>query len=501
MKSTTWTCIITLTLLAALAIPAQLAAQDNAKRDHHHQYHHYQIVDPGTFGGPQSFGSQTGARAGILNNRGTLTGAADTLTVDPYCLDITDCYAAHAFQLQNGVTTDLGVLAGGVGSQVNWISANGLMAGLGDNGQPDPLSGGALPQQHAVLWEHRHMTDLGTLPEGGYLSFPYAVNNRGEVVGFANNTIPDPNSMNSGYGYQTRAFYWKNGVMQDIGTLGTGTDAQAALINERGQVVGMSYTNSVPSAICAGDFGFSLTTSSFIWDPKNGMRDIGGLGGTCTLALDFNNRGQVVGASAVTGDLAVHPFVWDAETGVTDLLRSSEYGFADGENDRGEVVGGTCDPQTCHALLWRKTGAKWEKTTLGTIAGFGFAGLINNSGQVIGAWGNGPFLWEDGGPMVDMNTLVPPNSGIQLVEAQQINDRGEIAVQGTDVSGNQHAVLLIPCDENHSGVEGCDYSMVDAATAAQRAERPYVPRAPQRLTQSRRSKGYHFPGLGASRPE
>jgi hypothetical protein len=54
MNSKTWTRIIALTLFAALTIPVQLAAQDKAKRHHPHQYHHYQLVDPGTFGGPQN---------------------------------------------------------------------------------------------------------------------------------------------------------------------------------------------------------------------------------------------------------------------------------------------------------------------------------------------------------------------------------------------------------------------------------------------------------------
>jgi hypothetical protein len=103
-------------------------------------------------------------------------------------------------------------------------------------------------------------------------------------------------------------------------------------------------------------------------------------------------------------------------------------------------------------------------------------------------------LWEDGGPMVDLNTLVPPNSGLHLFEAQQINDRGEIAVQGTDANSNKHAVLLIPCDEHHPGVKGCDHSMVDAATAAQSAVPRSVPSGTQRLPQSRRSNRYHIPG-------
>ena len=242
--------IIGLALFTAVALPLQLAAQ--APTQPVHQYHHYKLIDPGTFGGPSSGLQNPGGlpRAGVLNNRGTLAGWANTPGSDSPYSGFGNCYAGDAFQLQDGVTTDLGRLPGGFDSQVNWISQSGLMTGVGDNGQPDPLSGGALPQLHGLFWENGSLTDMGTLPEGGYISFPTAVNNRGEVVGNAQNTVPDATPMYSGDGTQTRAFYWKNGVTQDIGTLPGGTDAAAALINERGQVVGWSYINSVPSPDC-----------------------------------------------------------------------------------------------------------------------------------------------------------------------------------------------------------------------------------------------------------
>jgi uncharacterized membrane protein len=400
MNRKTWSSLIVMTTVAALGGPIQLAAQGNQAPTH--QYHHYQLVDVGTFGGPQSGLQNFGIpRAGVLSNNGTLAGWANTPAVDPYCSFGGTCNAGDAFQYRDGVLTDLGRLPGGINSQANWISGNGLIAGLGDNGQPDPLAGFPIAQSHGLLWENGIMTDLGSLPEGGYLVFPSAVNNKGEVVGIAQNTVPDPNSMFTGYGTQTRAFYWRNGVMQDLGTLGTGTDAIAALINERGQVVGWSYTNSSPTGVSdCNNVGFALTTGSFLWDPNSGMRDIGGLGGTCTIAQDFNDRGQIVGESALPGDSVIHPFVWSASTGMTDLLGASNpnYGFPEGENARGDVVGITCDPVTCSALLWQKTGKKWKTVNLGS----GRAISINDSGQVIGNCGANDctFLSEDGGPMV-----------------------------------------------------------------------------------------------------
>jgi len=476
MKSKALVCAA-MALIATSILPVAMTAQ--AVHGQPHQFHHYQLIDSGTFGGPWS-GLQAPffPRSGVMNNRGTLVGWANTPASDaPFC-GFGDCYAGDAFQLKDGVTSDLGRIPGGFDSQVNWISQSGLMTGVADNGQLDPQAGFPIPQLHGLLWEHGDMIDLGTLPEGGYLIFPNSVNNRGEVVGSIQNAVSDPNSIFPGYGTQTRAFYWKNGVMQDLGTLGTGTDAIAALINERGQVVGWSYTDSTPSAICAGagfGFGFALSTGSFIWDPQHGMQDIGGLGGSCTIATDLNNRGQVVGLSAVTGDLVWHPFVWDAATGMTDLGAADGLNtvFALTINEPGVVAGSACGPALpgdCHSLIWRMAGGKWKKTDLGLG---NVTTSINASGQVVG-YGNIDYLWEDGGPEVDLNTLVSSNFGIALNEVNQINDRGEIAAQGWDANGNHHTALLIPCDENHPDVEGCDYSTVAASIAALVNPRPAI---------------------------
>jgi probable HAF family extracellular repeat protein len=502
MKFAKMHCIAAVGLFTLLALPIQLAAQGN--QNHPHQYHHYQLIDVGTFGGPRSFlssGFDYNAVADV-NKRGALVGWADTIIPDPFypnCFT-TDCYVAHAFRLQNGLRTDLGVLANGFSSAADGgINDRGLIAGTAENGEIDPLIPG-FPELRSVLWEKGVIHDLGTLP-GGYESYSSAINNRGQVVGVAENPIPDANSM-SFPGYQARAFLWdKQRGMQDLGALSGGTDAIAVTINQPGQVIGWSYTSSAPNANCIN--GYTLVTGSFIWDEKNGMEDLGGFGGTCTLATDLNDKGQVVGTSNLTGDQSWHAFVWDRATGIIDLgTLGGSISEAWAINEKGEAVGGSnlSGHQFENAVSWRETGGRWQATNLGTVndSNCSFAWSINVSGQIVGISGTNcalAFLWEDGGPMVDLNTLVTSNFGIYVNGPHTINNRGEIAASGVDANGNGHALLLIPCDENHPGVQGCDYSMVDAVAVAQSAEPRYVPSGSQHLPQSRWTNRYHLPGL------
>jgi len=126
---------------------------------------------------------------------------------------------------------------------------------------------------------------------------------------------------------------------------------------------------------------------------------------------------------------------------------------------------------TGHATLWTHVGAL---TDLGVIGNdlCSYAAAINAGGQVVGGSSSDcnefwrAFLWEDGGPMVDLNTLIPSGSALYLQVTYAINDGGEIAGIGVDGSRNQHAFLLIPCDQNHPGIAGCDYDPADATATS-----------------------------------
>ena len=501
MNSKTWTRIIALTLFAALALPLQLAAQDQAKSNHPHQYHHYQINDVGTFGGPNSSYLLPAPGGRLLNNSGTAVGSADTPTADPYCLGVNfDCFVAHGFKWQNGVTHELGALPGFNGlnnAAANWVNDSGLTVGTSENGI-DPLTGGLAVE--AVLWgKDGSLTDLGTF--GGNDGFGNAVNNRGQVAGVALNAIPDPyTAVFIPFGAtQANAFLWtRSAGLQDLGTLG-GTGSAAVLINERGQIAGWSFTNTTVNPTTG-----IPTLDPFLWDKTVGMIDLGTLGGTSGQAYALNNRGQVVGQSNNTGDVTCRAFLWDKTAGIRDLgTLGGEDAVAIALNDAGDVVGQagvpgsvSCNEWPMHAFLWRKG----MMSDLGSLDGIPFSTAlsINAKGQIVGNVGDAVLatLWEDGGPLVDLNTLIPSNPGLVLFDALYINDSGEIAALGVLPDGvTIHSFVLTPCDDNHPGVEVCDYSMVDAATTARTAAPRHIPSGTQHPQLPRWSNRLHMRGL------
>jgi len=502
MKSTKFLCAAV--VFSALVLPSTAQQEPTAAPKHHY----YKLIDMGTFGGPDSYLAFPPPGI-VLSNQGSVVGIADTPEMDPFypnCFN--DCVVSYAFRWHDGKLTNLGALPGAGNSSFS-LSQNlsGQAVGISENGLIDPLTG--YPEVVVVLWEENgQIRNLGTL--GGNAGYAQQMNDQGQVVGYALNTIPDSfvNDFVNGIGgnlwfpaaTQSHAFLWENGNMRDIGTLG-GPDSQAVYINNWGQVIGASFLDSNPNppVTAPGCPTVGIPTEHpFLW--QDGFIDLGSLGGTCGYANWINNEGRVVGTMTLTGDSTNHGFVWDGGT-LTDLGtlpggKNSEALFV---NDAGEVVGTSEYSASSHehAFLW---GKDVGMTDLGVPTACNQPEFINSKGQIVVGTGcsfdsiGPPFLWENG-VVYNLKKLVLPGSDLSLLTVNSINDQGEIACAGLRANGNQHNCVMIPCDENHPDLEGCDYSMVEASEATSIS--PTELEASQRVPPAplwRHSNRFHFPG-------
>jgi probable HAF family extracellular repeat protein len=441
-------------LAITVLVPGASIAQDQSA--HHDHAHHYELFDLGTLGGPQSL---IYGLTGPLNGRGTVAACADTTAVNPYADNdnpyITpSAFVSHAVVSRNGVFVDLGALPGGSNSCTQWINDRGWIVGGSENGAIDPLTG--YPEVRAVLWKDGRIRDLGTL--GGNESVASAINGSGQVAGFASNAIPDSFASSFAFGAtQVHAFLWNGSALRDLGTLG-GPNSIAFNLNDQGQVAGDSNISFTPNTTG------NLTRVPFLWD-RGTMINLGTLGGTYASTDDLNGRGQVVGFSFLAGNTTFHPFLWSNGT-LRDLgTFGGRNGVASWLNDSENVVGWAEFPIACpgcgepgeqvyHAALWKH----------GRMIDLGFApgdrcsaaAAINSRGQIVGGSGichgaRNAFLWENGGPMIDLNSLVPAGSALHLTEADIINDHGDIAGVGVLPNGDRHTYLLVPCDDECDG--------------------------------------------------
>jgi hypothetical protein len=105
--------------------------------------------------------------------------------------------------------------------------------------------------------------------------------------------------------------------------------------------------------------------------------------------------------------------------------------------------------------------------------------------MVIGV-GEHAFLWEEGGPMLDLNTVIPAGSSLQLTYAVAINDHGEIAGFGVppgvppeDYETKGHAYILLPCNDDHPGE--CDDEGREAGVSSRDAQSSRVEAVPSTL--------------------
>jgi probable HAF family extracellular repeat protein len=377
----------------------------------------------------------------------------------------------NAFAQKSYKITDLGL---------NHSTDNfSMVMGLNNQGWAENMDGVVNPpikststtvaSGRAVIGIYGLNIDLGTLGGDNSWTNYGGINDRGEAVGMAETSVPDPNGEDMcafGTKKTCRGFLWRHGHIMALPTLG-GNNGQAAAINNRGQIVGISET-TVPDSGCPPSKQPGTTILPVMWE-KGEVRALPTLPGEPDgFVQGLNDQGQAVGATGTCTSFAIHAVLWENDHAfqLADLGHTGSDAYA--INDHGQAVGyvSTTDGSTIVASLWQ-TGARGTVTNLGILPGDGaaFATGINNRGQVVGStfnsagWAHG-FIWQDG-VMTDLNSLISKDSNLFIIAASNINERGQISGMATVMSGPDagkiHAILLTP-------VEGrIDVSMADFA--------------------------------------
>lgn len=210
--------------------------------------------------------------------------------------------------------------------------------------------------------------------------------------------------------------------MQSIGTLLAGTSSEAFRINDSGQVAGYSAALGVARAVR--------------YSAAGGMTDLGTFtGGAWSVAYGINDLGTVIGQSdtLLAPDLAFRHIGSGSMQTVGILPAGVVHSLAMDVNDTGQITGYYYTNTDYRPFLFTAadglltlpmaTGVTWAKAL-----------AISGTGQVVGtggtAAGNRAFLYRPGEGTVDLNSLLPGNSGWTLYTAEAISDNNLVAGYG-----------------------------------------------------------------------
>jgi probable HAF family extracellular repeat protein len=303
---------------------------------------------------------------------------------------------------------------GGPMATVPWPGLNdkGLIVGISQTDEVDPLDedwacefGGFIPDTTNLIcrgfaYYQGRIHELPTL--GGHHGFATQVNERNEIVGWAETPVFDPTcDPTSAQRLQFIAVKWELKHRGKIKTTrlrplrGDSTSA-ATSINDRGVAVGISGD-------CDQAVGRFSAKHAVLWERNGRVRQLPDLGGGAwQTPMDINNRGEVVGfgdgPEGIPGDLLSRAWYWrPGASRVRDLgtLEGNTSAQAFAINDRGQAVG----------------------------ISFG------------GTGGTNAFLWENG-RLKNLNHLVNIAPDV-LLSAQDINDDGEITGRVQDAATGQ----------------------------------------------------------------
>jgi probable HAF family extracellular repeat protein len=186
--------------------------------------------------------------------------------------------------------------------------------------------------------------------------------------------------------------------------------------------------------------------------------------GQGSYATAINDLGDAVGFFG-SGACFSGPAAWVFSGGLLTELTLADngalpctMGVSNDINNSGDIVGRMLfEGQDWRAFLYRGG----VISNLGTLGGdFSDAKAINSHGQVVGASStrrfDSAFLYQDD-LLYDLNNMLLDNQlGWQLIDAQDINDNGQIAGEACYAAPVRHcfAVRLDPTDVPYDGPNG-----------------------------------------------
>jgi probable HAF family extracellular repeat protein len=259
-------------------------------------------------------------------------------------------------------------------------------------------------------------------------------------------------------GATLRAVIWKRGKGLQVLEPAPGDDHSVAIdINNRGEVLGVS--GPYPSETGVGE-------RSVIWDRHSRVTVIPEFpDSTGSRPYAINNTGQVIGANNTSS--GGRGYIWDRKSGLRMIegLPGDESSSPSGINDHGEVVGtGSFYGRGQHAIFWSdETGV----VDLGDLPGGienSHASDINNHRQIVGyATGQGStaaVIWDSEGQIHNLNELLirnePDDQYLHMGSARTITDAGWITVSGFDTRDHRfRTFLLTPARRSSTGSYHC----------------------------------------------
>ena len=357
-----------------------------------------------------------------INNNGQVIGVSDLADLD-------DFIPNSGNSTKGAITSESGFLLTGstlavippLGTTSSGISA-GVPTALNDSGQvvgESPNADASSTVDIAFIYNAGVVTNLGSII-GGATNNAVGVNNSGQIIGTFRQ---EPDS-----GPPTQSYLY-NGTVQVLGKIGTTTESASAAyaINNSGTIVGTGVASG-----STAEQGIIFNATSFQTIPLLS-------GATESAPLAINAAGNVAGWSG--------PIAPSGSTPVTTINLTQQNALAVLVGlSNGLIIGEPSEYEVGDAFYYNA--ATQKITDLGTLGGgFSAAFGLNSDGDVVGmsltTAGNYNAFLYNGSVMVNLNTLLPADSGWTLLTANGINNAGDIVGFGDD-NGTYEGFILTP---------------------------------------------------------